>query len=70
VRDFLRRLHVDVSDEDDLPMPLEYLVSTIANPWLTDTETGNFIPELMKVLRAAVVEEVRTMQKDLRNAES
>lgn len=32
-------------------MGLRFLISTVQNPWLTDTARGNFLPELMSVLR-------------------
>jgi hypothetical protein len=30
---------------------LRFLISTVQNPWLTDTARGNFLPDLMLVLR-------------------
>ncbi|MBT8409350.1 MAG: decarboxylase [Alphaproteobacteria bacterium] len=41
------------------PIPgegVKFLISTTQNPWVTDTEAGNFIPELMKILRRSVTE--------------
>ena len=35
---------------------VRFLISTTQNPFLTETETGNFIPELMDVLRRTVAE--------------
>ena len=34
----------------------KFLISTTQNPWLSETSEGNFIPELMKVLRRAATE--------------
>lgn len=39
-----------------VPVPglgLRFLISTVQNPWLTDTADGNFLPELMRVLRTS-----------------
>ena len=35
---------------------VKFLISTTQNPWLSETSTGNFIPELMKVLRRTATE--------------
>lgn len=36
--------------------PVRVLISTMQDPWVTDTSTGNFLPELMKILRATVLD--------------
>jgi hypothetical protein len=41
---------------------MNFLSSTTMCPWLTDTEKGNFIPELTKALREAVLEVVVDFQ--------
>lgn len=51
VDDFRRRLGVVGSPD----VPISFLISTTMDPWLTDTATGNFIPTLMQVMRAAVL---------------
>ncbi len=51
VDDFRRRLGVTGS----VDTPIAFLISTTMDPWLTDTEQGNFIPTLMAVMRDAVV---------------
>ncbi len=56
---FKRRLGiVDHTDE-----PVDVLISTTMDPWLTDTETGNIIPELIKGLREVVLKEVENVIK-------
>ena len=35
--------------------PIRVLISTMQDPWVTDTSKGNFLPELMKVLRRTVL---------------
>jgi glutamate/tyrosine decarboxylase-like PLP-dependent enzyme len=58
VEDFRGRLGVTGSPDT----PIGFLISTTMDPWLTDTAAGNFIPTLMRVMRAAVlaaVEQVR-----------
>ncbi len=35
--------------------PLRHLISTMQNPFVTNTAEGNFIPNLMKVLRSEVI---------------
>jgi glutamate/tyrosine decarboxylase-like PLP-dependent enzyme len=42
--------------------PLRYLISTIQDPFLTDTAEGNFIPTLMEALRGAVLEACEEVQ--------
>jgi len=51
VDDFRRRLGVTGSADT----PITFLISTTMDPWLTDTEQGNFIPTLMAVMRDAVL---------------
>jgi glutamate/tyrosine decarboxylase-like PLP-dependent enzyme len=48
---FARRLGVKVGPQDSISA----LLSTTMNPWMTDTAEGNFIPTLIKVLRATVL---------------
>jgi hypothetical protein len=50
VDDLRRRLGVTGSPDT----PINFLISTTMDPWLTDTATGNFIPTLMEILREAV----------------
>jgi len=38
------------------PDPLRVLISTMQDPWVSDTARGNFLPELMTVLRRTVLE--------------
>jgi hypothetical protein len=54
VRTFMRRLGVD----DCSLITMNFLSSTTMCPWLTDTEKGNFVPELTRALRKAVLEVV------------
>jgi glutamate/tyrosine decarboxylase-like PLP-dependent enzyme len=58
VRTFMRRLGVD----DSNLITMNFLSSTTMCPWLTDTEKGNFVPELTKALRKAVIELVPDFQ--------
>jgi glutamate/tyrosine decarboxylase-like PLP-dependent enzyme len=58
VRTFMKRLGVD----DSNLITMNFLSSTTMCPWLTDTEKGNFIPELIKALRAAVKKVVNDFQ--------
>ncbi len=51
VDDFKRRLGVTGSPDT----PIGFLISTTMDPWLTDTEQGNFIPVLAEVMRKAVL---------------
>lgn len=36
--------------------PVDFLVSTMQNPWLTETADGNFIPDLTEILRDIVTD--------------
>jgi len=58
VRTFMRRLGVDDSEL----ITMNFLSSTTMCPWLTDTEKGNFVPELTGALLDAVIEVVRKFQ--------
>jgi len=58
VRTFMKRLGVD----DSNLITMNFLSSTTMCPWLTDTEKGNFIPELTKVLKEAVIKVVGDFQ--------
>jgi glutamate/tyrosine decarboxylase-like PLP-dependent enzyme len=42
--------------------PISFLISTTMDPWLTDTAAGNFIPTLMEIMRAAVLEAIAQLQ--------
>lgn len=55
VEDFRMRLGVVGS----AATPISFLISTTMDPWLTDTATGNFIPTLMQVMRAAVLAAIK-----------
>lgn len=48
---FQRRLGV----EDGNRHPVEFLLSTTMNPWLTDTADGNFIPRIIDALRETIL---------------
>jgi hypothetical protein len=52
LRSFMRRMGL----EDARPMPIDFLSSTTMSPWLTATAVGNFIPELIRPLRAKILE--------------
>ncbi len=41
--------------------PIRVLISTMQDPWVTDTSKGNFLPELMKVLRRTVLDARATL---------
>jgi glutamate/tyrosine decarboxylase-like PLP-dependent enzyme len=58
VDDFRGRLGVTGSPGT----PISFLISTTMDPWLTDTADGNFIPTLMQVMRAAVLEAIEQVQ--------
>jgi glutamate/tyrosine decarboxylase-like PLP-dependent enzyme len=45
VRDFLRRLEVTVREDYKLITPISFLITTVANPWLTDTAPPGTPPD-------------------------
>jgi hypothetical protein len=59
VDDFRRRLGVTGS----AATPIEFLISTTMDPWLTDTATGNFIPTLMAIMRKTVLAAVEQVTR-------
>lgn len=52
LRSFMRRMGLD----DSRPVPIDFLSSTTMSPWLTATAIGNFIPHLIRPLRAKILE--------------
>jgi hypothetical protein len=82
VRDFLRRLRVKAPQGELLTMPIKFLISTVANPWLTDTSRQkpkekappgtprtpgpSFIPDIIEILRKTAVAQAREIRIDLR----
>ena len=60
VGSFKRRLGV----RDDGKSPIDVLVTTTMDPWLTDTAQGNFVPKLMAELRQVVREEVLSLRPE------
>lgn len=51
IHSFQRRLGAEPCD-----IPLDFLLSTTMNPWLTDTRDGNFIPRIVEALRSTVMD--------------
>jgi glutamate/tyrosine decarboxylase-like PLP-dependent enzyme len=60
---FRESLGVERSDE-----PMRYLLSTTANPWLTDADGGtvNMIPVIVEQLRATIDEEAMRLRRDIK----
>jgi glutamate/tyrosine decarboxylase-like PLP-dependent enzyme len=56
--EYMTRLRIQLGVEGDPDEPIEYLISTTMDPWVTDTANGNFIPNLVNALRDTVVEEI------------
>lgn len=54
VDDFKRRLGLSTDNDT----PVNFLISTTMDPWLTDTSEGNFIPEITLILRQTVEEQI------------
>src|SRR5581483_1432659 len=50
VSEFARRLGVEAQPGQ----PINFLITTTMDPWLSDTSEGSFIPELIQVLRKTV----------------
>jgi hypothetical protein len=49
--------------EGDDSAQIAFLLSTTQDPWVTDTSEGNFIPTLIEVLRAAVLQAIKQIEK-------
>lgn len=56
--DFKRRLRVHGEPEQ----PINFLLSTTMDPWVTSTAEGNFIPTLIAALRKAVLEAIAQVE--------
>ncbi|MFJ9447316.1 pyridoxal phosphate-dependent decarboxylase family protein [Kitasatospora sp. NPDC101235] len=55
---FRARLGVPTGSEH---LPVKYLISTTMDPWMTDTATGDFIPQIIDALRETVVDCINAM---------
>lgn len=56
--DYGRRLGIHVESDKEIP----FLISTVMNPWVTDTEEGNFLPRIFADARRVIQETVNQMQ--------
>jgi glutamate/tyrosine decarboxylase-like PLP-dependent enzyme len=70
VREFLRRLKIAPPPDQPLQASVSFLITTVANPWLTDAagkngDRVNMIPEVMKVLTQTVRTEIGEIHNDL-----
>lgn len=54
---FAHRLGVTPQDG----MPVDYLISTMQNAWISNTSAGNFIPDLIAALRGIVTQQVQAL---------
>lgn len=41
---------------------VNFLITTTTNPWISSTEIGNFIPEITKILKTAVLEQIEKLK--------
>lgn len=62
--EYMTRLRMQLGVEGDPDEPIEYLISTTMDPWMTDTSEGNFIPSLVDALRKTVVDEIREIKSE------
>jgi glutamate/tyrosine decarboxylase-like PLP-dependent enzyme len=62
--EYLTRLREQLGVDGDPDEPIEYLISTTMDPWVTDTSKGNFIPQLIDALRATVRTEIDKIRQD------
>ncbi len=58
VKSFMDRLGV----QGEPVKPIKFLISTTMDPWLTDTENGDFIPTLIEELRAVVCQAIKQVR--------
>lgn len=62
--EYMTRLRTQLGVEGDPAEPIEYLISTTMDPWMTDTAEGNFIPKLVDALRKTVIDEIRQIKNE------
>ena len=55
---FVQRLGLNAPRHDGQHRKVDVLVSTVMDPWFTDTEEGNMIPRLINSLRQVILQEV------------
>jgi hypothetical protein len=60
--EYLARLREQLGVEGDPGEPIDYLISTTMDPWVTDTSEGNFIPKLIDALRETVKTEINKIK--------
>ena len=61
----IRSLRTQLGLKQDDDMDMNFLITTVMNPWLSDTDSGkrNMIPELVGYLQKAAEDLVQSMQK-------
>jgi hypothetical protein len=64
VDNYARRLGLDQTPGASI----SFLISTTQNPWITNTEQGNFIPKVVDVLRETVIECIDIIKEKYPNA--
>lgn len=47
---------------DDKNKSINFLITTTTNPWISSTEVGNFIPQVTKILKASVIEQIQKLK--------
>lgn len=63
-QEYMGRLRTMLGVDGDQDQAIDYLISTTMDPWLTDTKSGNFIPQLIAALRGTVIEEINRIRDE------
>ncbi|MGH3770155.1 MAG: pyridoxal phosphate-dependent decarboxylase family protein [Pseudonocardiaceae bacterium] len=62
--EYMARLRERLGVEGGPDEPIEYLISTTMDPWMTDTSEGNFIPKLIDALRETVTTTINEIKNE------
>ncbi len=62
---FVQRLGLTATRAEGHDRKVDVLVSTVMDPWFTDTEDGNMIPRLITSLRQVINQEVERLQSEV-----
>ena len=59
--DLIKRLRVQSNGQDD---SINFIISTIMNPWLSNTSKGSFIPTIIEIITKNVTKIVKKVKSE------
>ncbi|MBK8053045.1 MAG: decarboxylase [Saprospiraceae bacterium] len=61
--DFMNKLRTRLLVTDADPTPIDFLITTIMNPWLSNTIEGSFIPTIIDIMESTIIDIVNDIRK-------